>query len=105
MAQRHPSVQLYVRAAPPSGSNIDPAAVPNEPLGPAPCASLHPHILGIYTWVYGGQAHCVIAPSRVEHAARWNNYTGPSLFGFHIWSDDSILCAKAKAYDRAGEPR
>ena len=23
-----------------------------------------------------------------------NNYTGPSLYGFHVWSDATMLCAK-----------
>ena len=34
-----------------------------------------------------------------------NNSTGLSLYGFHIWSDDVLLCARAKAYGWAGEPR
>ena len=33
-----------------------------------------------------------------------NKYTGPSLNGSHIWSDDVILRAKHKAYGRGGEP-
>ena len=28
------------------------------------------------------------------HAAWMNNYPGPSLHGFHIWSNDAILYAK-----------
>ena len=26
------------------------------------------------------------------------NYTGPARDGFHVWSDDTMFCAKPKAY-------
>ena len=35
---------------------------------------------------------------RVAHTTWRNNYTGSSLHGFHIWSDDAMLCAKPKAF-------
>ena len=31
-------------------------------------------------------------------AMQRNNYTGPSLHSFHIWSDEFMLCAKPKVY-------
>ena len=42
--------------------------------------------------------------SRAAHAARRNNYTGPSLHGFHTSSGDAMLCAKPKGYGRGAEP-
>ena len=53
-------------------------------------------LMGATSW----QQHC-----RVVHAVRRNNYIDPSLHGFHMWSDDVRLCAKAKAYGRTWEPR
>ena len=32
------------------------------------------------------------------HAVRRNTYTGPSLYGFHIWSHVIMLCAKPKVF-------
>ena len=41
---------------------------------------------------------------RVAHAMQTNNYTGPSLYGFHICPDDIMICAKLKVYDWSREP-
>ena len=35
---------------------------------------------------------------RVVHATWRNIYTGPSLHGFHVWSDDVMFCVNSKAY-------
>ena len=35
---------------------------------------------------------------RVVQAAQRNTYTGLSLCGVHIWSDDVMLCANPKVY-------
>ena len=40
---------------------------------------------------------------RVTYTAWRDNHTSPSLHGFHIWSDDVMLCAKRNVYDRGGE--
>ena len=42
--------------------------------------------------------HC-----RVAHDMQRNNYTGPSLYGFHIRNDGGKRWSKPKAYDRGGE--
>ena len=52
-------------------------------------------------WTLTLRQHC----RRVAHAARKNGYTRPFLYGFQVWSDDAVFCAKAKAYGLAGEPR
>ena len=36
------------------------------------------------------------------HDTQRNNYTGPSIYGFHIWSDDVMLCAKPMVLAVAG---
>ena len=38
---------------------------------------------------------------RVAYAMQRNTHTGPSLHGFHIWSDDVILCARPKTLPMA----
>ena len=42
--------------------------------------------------------HCRVA----AHAAWRDTYTGASLHGFRIWSNDVLLCAKPKAVAVAG---
>ena len=45
------------------------------------------------------KAHVLNGFTTLLHAAWRNNYTGPSLYGFHnIYANGRFICAKPKAY-------